>query len=71
MSLNTCVLWQKNFRGNYPDFDDIKGKIFRNPFASNLSVEKLPWTIQDEFQMNGIYSFDKDAFGEKNLTVFW
>ena len=33
----------------FPDLDDSEEKIVRNPFSSNMCVENLPETMQDEF----------------------
>jgi hypothetical protein len=39
----------EEFQKYFPYLYDCECKMIRSPFTSNISVDKLPQTIQDEF----------------------
>ncbi|XP_068224651.1 zinc finger BED domain-containing protein 5-like [Palaemon carinicauda] len=55
----------------FPEIEEEKGKLVKNPFSSTLDITAIPSVVQDEFLDLKHESAAKDLYEEKSLIVFW
>ncbi len=55
----------------FPEFEEKKGKLVRNPFSGILDITTIPSEVQDEFPDVKHDSAAKDLYEEKSLNVSW
>ncbi len=54
----------------FPEFEEVEGKLVRNPFSGTLDITNIPSDVQDEFLDLKHDSAAKDLYEEKSLNVF-
>ena len=60
---------ESEFIKYFPEIDNDELGLIRNPFI--LPVEKVPYSLQDEFLELKANSCSRDLFNEKSITEFW